>query len=111
MITAALFAVAAAAGGLLRWWSVRLPVAEPELTGIALVNVAGAFALGLLSNLDAPAITVVGVGGLGALTTLSTLAGLLVGLIEQDRWRAATGYGLGTALAGIGAAWLGLSLA
>ena len=51
-----------------------------------------------------------GVAGLGALTTFSTLVAELVELNEMNplwAWR----YGIATFVAGVGAAWLGLTLA
>ena len=74
------------------------------------VNVGGDFALGLLSTASADSQLVGGVAGLGAMTTFSTLVAELVELHEMRpswAWR----YGATTFVAGVGAAWLGLTLA
>ena len=69
LVTAAGFAVAAAVGTVLRW---RASTALGP-GGTLLVNIAGAFALGLLANTSGPAATMLGTAGLGALTTVSGL--------------------------------------
>ena len=108
MITAVAFVAAAAVGALARWQlgAHRLP--RPAAT--LLVNVSGAFALGLLDGWSAPELTVVGVGGLGAYTTFSTLADDIVDLGRDDLVRGAA-YVAVTLVAGIGAAVAGLGLA
>ena len=68
------FLALAGAGAALRWLATdRWPGGH---RGTLLVNVLGAFLLGLLAGSDASAatLTVVGTGGLGALTTFSRLA-------------------------------------
>ena len=61
------FVVAAAVGTTVRW---RVSAALGP-GGTLLVNLAGAFALGLLASTSGAAATVVGTAGLGALTTVS----------------------------------------
>lgn len=103
-----LFVMTAAAGTLLRWAaSMSVPV---RAIATFAVNVGGAFALGLLSTASVDSQLVGGVAGLGALTTFSTLVAELVELNEMNpvwAWR----YGIATFVAGVGAAWLGLTLA
>ncbi|WP_423916091.1 CrcB family protein [Candidatus Poriferisodalis sp.] len=70
MTTAAVmlgFGVAAAVGTTLRWRAST--TLGPG--GTLIVNVAGAFALGLLASTSGAAATIVGTAGLGALTTVS----------------------------------------
>lgn len=108
MITVGAFAIAAAAGTLLRWELGEFRLGRPRAT--LLVNVVGAFLLGLLAGWDAPAITIVGVAGLGSLTTFSALADEMATIWGDDR-RTAVGYVVITMAAGIGAAGVGLALA
>lgn len=61
------FGVAAAVGTLLRWRAST--TLGPG--GTLLVNLGGAFALGLLASTSGAAATIVGTAGLGALTTVS----------------------------------------
>ncbi|WP_419930599.1 CrcB family protein [Candidatus Poriferisodalis sp.] len=61
------FGVAAAAGTILRW---RVSVALGP-GGTLLINICGAFALGLLASTSGAAATILGTAGLGALTTVS----------------------------------------
>ncbi|MXY03645.1 MAG: hypothetical protein F4190_12150 [Acidimicrobiales bacterium] len=65
--TAVGFGVAAAVGTLLRW---RASTALGP-GGTLLINIAGAFAMGLLASTSGTAATIVGTAGLGALTTVS----------------------------------------
>lgn len=107
-MTAALFVVAAAAGTLVRWRVGDALRARGQAT--LLVNVSGAFLLGLLADASDPSRVVAGVAGLGALTTFSTLVAELVELAAEDR-RRAVAYGLTTFVLGVAAAWVGLRLA
>ena len=95
------------AGALLRWQAGRL---LPQPLATLSVNVAGAFALGLLNGAADPLATIVGIGGLGALTTFSTLADDV-----RDLWTASTAkavaYVAATLALGLGAAAAGLALA
>ena len=61
------FGVAAAAGTILRW---RVSTALGP-GGTLLINICGAFALGLLASTSGAAATILGTAGLGALTTVS----------------------------------------
>lgn len=109
MITAACFVVAAGAGALARAEAGRrLDRAVPW--GTLVVNVAGAFALGLLVTTAPPAVTVAGTGFLGALTTYSSFARDVVALAEEDGPVPATAYLLATLALGITAAWAGIAL-
>jgi fluoride ion exporter CrcB/FEX len=67
LATAVGFAVAAAVGTLLRWRAST--TLGPG--GTLIVNIAGAFVLGLLASASGAAATIVGTAGLGALTTVS----------------------------------------
>lgn len=112
MTTIVLFALAAAAGTLTRAeaarrWNQHIGICAGTLA----VNVTGSFCLGLLSQLDSPAITVIGVGGLGAYTTFSSFARDAVALAEDGNARHAAVYVAATCAFGIGAAALGVALA
>lgn len=61
------FSVAAAAGTLVRW---RTSTALGP-GGTLIVNITGAFVLGLLAGTSGAAATIIGTAGLGALTTVS----------------------------------------
>jgi|TARA_Y100001949_G_scaffold55648_1_gene46742 CrcB protein len=112
------FLAVAGAGAALRWLAAdRWPGGH---RGTLLVNVLGAFLLGLLAGSDASAatLTVVGTGGLGALTTFSRLAQDAVDLAESSddtsagmRSPGVPVLYLGTTLVlGLAAAWLGLEI-
>ena len=111
MITACAFVLLAAIGAVIRvWlreWSARtwtFPV------GTVVANLAGCFALGLLSAWSAPAATVVGTAGLGALTTYSTFTADLADL-GRNRPVAAIAYLAVSVGGGVGLAYVGLRLA
>ena len=106
MITIVGFAGAAAVGTIIRW---RLSVELPRPLATLLVNLSGAFVLGLLDGWTAPELTVVGVAGLGAFTTFSTLADDIAALWRSDR-RLATTYVAVTLVGGVGAAAAGLAI-
>jgi CrcB protein len=106
MITAAGFAGAAAVGAVIRW---QVTIHLPRPAATLLVNLTGAFVLGLLDGWSAPELTIVGVGGLGAYTTFSTLADDIAQLWSPDR-RLAVGYMAVTIVGGIGAAASGLAI-
>jgi len=112
------FLAVAGAGAALRWLATdRWPGGH---RGTLLVNVLGAFLLGLLAGSDASAatLTVVGTGGLGALTTFSRLAQDAVDLAEPSddtspgmRSPGVPVLYLGATLSlGLAAAWLGLEI-
>lgn len=98
------FVTAAALATVTRW---QLGLHLPRPYGTLAVNVAGAFALGLLHGADAPELTVLGVGGLGALTTFSTFAQEVLDIWE-DRRDVAIAYGAATLVAGVAAAFSGI---
>ncbi len=106
MITVVGFAGAAALGTIIRW---RVSVELPRPLATLLINLTGAFALGLLDGWAAPEVTVVGIGGLGAYTTFSTLTDDIAELWRSDR-RLATAYVAATVVGGIGAAAIGLAI-
>ncbi len=112
MITAVAFLVAAGAGALARAEAGRRWNRQDGLPlGTLVVNVTGAFLLGLLSDLGPPAMTVVGVAGLGAYTTFSSFARDAVALAEQRRVVLASAYIATTCLVGIAAAAAGVAIA
>jgi CrcB protein len=106
MITVVGFAGAAALGTIIRW---RLSVQLPRPLATLLINLTGAFALGLLDGWSAPELTVLGVGGLGAYTTFSTLTDDIAELWRSDR-RLAAAYVATTIVGGIGAAAAGFAV-
>ena len=105
-MTAVLFVIAAGGGALLRWQVGR---ALPRPLGTLLVNLVGAFALGLIDHWTGPELTVVGIGGIGTLTTFSTLADDMVDLVSR-RPIAAAGYVAVTLVGGLGAAAVGIAI-
>lgn len=104
-MTALGFLVLAAAGALVRWQV----VARSGGAGTLLINVAGAFALGILAGQGDAMMTAAGTGGLGSLTTVSGIVGH-VSTITRHRV-AAYAYVTLTLLLGVGAAYAGLLLA
>lgn len=80
--------------------------------GTLVVNVVGAFALGVLAGRGASTetLTVLGTGALGSLTTFSTLSHESMQLCRQRRVRRSALYLTVTLVAGVGAAWAGLWL-
>ena len=79
------------------------------------INVVGAFALGLLvarlwSSAPSWLLAGLGAGLLGSFTTFSALAVSLVTLASSDQWMTALGYLAATLLLGFGAAAGGLAL-
>lgn len=100
------FAAAAAVASLMRWWTGWL---LPAPLGTLGVNLAGAFALGLLEGADTVSGTVFGVAALGSLTTFSTLVVEIHEIARTDRRRAG-GYAAATLVGGVALAWLGLRL-
>lgn len=112
MITAVAFAGLAAAGALARAEAGRRWNAHDGFPlGTLAVNVLGSFALGLLHEWSGPGLTVVGVGGLGAFTTVSSYARDVVALLEFKQAARAVAYVALTGGLGVGAAWVGMSLA
>jgi CrcB protein len=95
---------------------VRARTSDAYPVATAVINVTGSFVLGLVTGLvlahAAPegVRSVIGTGFLGGYTTFSTASFETVRLMEQGRVRAALGYGLGTLIATVGVAALGLWL-
>lgn len=111
-MTALEIALAGALGAALRyvlerWVSARVRREWPW--GTFAVNVSGCLALGILGGTGHTHL-VLGVGLVGAYTTFSAYAVEIV-RVDADRHRAAAaGYALGSLLAGVAAAGLGLWL-
>ncbi len=84
--------------------------------GIAVVNVSGAFVLGLLTGsathhgLSSAWLTVAGTGFVGAYTTFSTFAFDTVRLAEHDQWTASVVNVAVSLVVGLAAAAAGLAL-
>ncbi len=77
------------------------------------INVAGSFALGALVVLckDRPAwLLLLGVGVCGGFTTFSSFSVEVLRMIEAGQYSPAFGYALGSVVAAIAGAWLGLQL-
>lgn len=108
-MTAVAFAFAAAAGGLARWRMTRLN-RRPIPVGTLTVNVTGGFVAGLAAGVSATVAVVLVTAFLGSMSTFSTFAGELADLLDR-RPTAAAAYVTVTLLAGITAAWIGLSVA
>lgn len=105
MSAAAILLVAAggAAGSLVRYAAGKLAAARfgQGRHGTLLVNLTGAFALGLLYGIEWPAkhealYLLAGTGFLGGLTTFSTLAAQLAELVRRREYRALCAYGIWT---------------
>lgn len=83
--------------------------------GTLLVNVLGAFVLGVLVSrvwprASAPLKALLGPGLLGSFTTFSAFAVSLVSLVSADEWLLAAAYLVATVALGLAAAWAGLRL-
>jgi CrcB protein len=113
------FAGAAAVGAMARFVidreiQVRTRSAFPF--GILTVNIAGCFALGVLTGLarggavDEATMRVLGTGGLGAFTTFSTFSVGVVGLVAEGNSEQGVRYLVATLVSGAVAAALGLAL-
>lgn len=100
------FGIAAAAGTVLRW---RVSTALGP-GGTLLINLAGAFVLGLLASTGDAAMTIIGTAGLGALTTV---AGIFPESVRLSRASPllALGYVSLTVTGATAAAAAGLALA
>lgn len=107
---AGLFVAAAVVGSLLRAAATSFDRFNRALLGTLLVNVCGAFLLGLLTTSGASTQVVLGVGGLGALTTFSSFVSQIECIDREGRRRDAVAYTAATLLFGIGAAWVGIGL-
>ena len=105
-MTAVAFVLFAAVGSIVRWLAIeRLRTVRGGL-GTIVVNVAGAFALGLVVGADLGDLVLVGVAGLGSFTTFSTMALDFTVVPRRD----AAGYLAITLVLGLFAAWLGLEI-
>ncbi len=102
-MTIPLFALAAALGALIRW---KISSQWGQV-GTWVLNMAGAFGLGLLTGVGGIIGTIVGTAGIGALTTVSGVAHELSILARVSRFRASA-YLLATLVAGVCFAWLGV---
>ncbi len=81
-----------------------------QMYGTTAVNVAGSFLLGLLSETSVETLAVLGVGGLGAFTTFSTYISQIECINREGTTTNAALYGIGSLIAGIGAAYVGWNL-
>ncbi|MGA2836930.1 MAG: fluoride efflux transporter CrcB [Acidimicrobiales bacterium] len=116
-MTVVLVTVAGAVGALLRY-EVELTVRRRRGAhlplGILLINVSGAFVLGVLAGMaehhgvPTSVVTVAGTGLIGAYTTFSTFSFDTVSLVEHDRLRAAVANVAVSLVLGLGAAAAGL---
>ncbi|MCA2214430.1 fluoride efflux transporter CrcB [Jidongwangia harbinensis] len=115
-MTVLLVALGAAVGAPLRYLTdlaVRRRLRSAFPWGTLAVNVAGSLMLGLLVGLPAPSAvaTLVGTGFCGALTTYSTFGYETLRLARAGLRRHAVANVLGSVLAGLAAAYLGILLA
>jgi len=82
--------------------------------GTVLINILGSFLLGIMvgaapaAGLTFGAQSIISIGLLGGFTTLSTMSFETVALLREGRLGAALGHGLGTLVAAIAAAALGI---
>lgn len=121
-MSAGVFALVVLAGGLggaLRYWvddRVRAHLGSAFPWGILVVNLTGAFALGLVTGgigalgLDDAFRLVLGVGFLGGYTTLSTASVDTVRLVRAGHPGRALANSLGSLAAGVALAALGFAL-
>lgn len=113
-MTPLLVVLGAAVGAPARYLTDRL-VQSRHTTGFPwgtfTVNVAGSFVLGMVAAAASPAVaTLVGTGFCGALTTYSTFGWEIVGLARDGRRLLAVLNAVGSVMAGLGAAGLGLAV-
>lgn len=112
MITALAFLFMAALGAIMR---ALIGKSLNRTDGLALgtlgVNVVGSFLLGLLHNVTAPTITVLGVGFLGSLTTYSSFTRDAIALFELRRVALSSFYVVSTVTICLAAAYAGIHLA
>jgi len=106
-------AIGGAAGGVLRTALGEVSTGWPWPT--LLVNISGAFVLGLVvmygrRHWPGALIAGIAVGGLGALTTFSTMTGELWEFLDADEWGTLAAYGLASVVGGVLAAVAGMRL-
>ncbi len=105
------FVICAGLGALVRALLTNLDAEfDRQMWGTFLVNVGGAFLLGLLRNRSPDVILVLGGASLGALTTFSTFIAQVEHIGSNGKRLRALLYLVGTVSCGIGAAWLGWTL-
>jgi len=114
-VTALLVVLGAAAGAPLRYLTDRMLRVRFGATlpwGTFTVNVAGSALLGFLvgAAASAPMLAAVGTGFCGALTTYSTFGAETLELAERGRWGTAALNAIGSVLACLTAAVLGLAV-
>lgn len=114
-VGAAVVALGAAAGALLRW-GIELGAGGWALWAVLAINVLGAFALGALPALPSvrrsPVLAAfAGPGFLGGFTTVSSWSGHTLRLLDEGQYATAGAYVLLTVVAAIAAAALGRRLA
>lgn len=117
-MTVGLFLAAVVAGGIGAGARYALDTVSHRLIGdrfpwgILVVNLTGAFALGILSGgvVDASGLWVLGVGLLGGYTTFSSVAVSTVALAEDGRPRASVAYALANLAGSVALAAAGLAL-
>jgi CrcB protein len=102
-----LVTVAAVLGALGRWQVSQL---SWRPMGNFVVNVTGAFGLGLIASSVGDERTVLGLAGLGAFTTVSGLVDDAAEMRERGRGAQANAYILSSVVLGIAAAWIGLTV-
>jgi CrcB protein len=115
-VTLALVLVGGAAGAVARYLTDRAVQSRVDAVfpwGTFIANVTGSLLLGLVSGLMAASWVghLVGVGFCGALTTYSTFGYETVRLASSGAWRYALTNAGATVLVGLGACWLGWTLA
>lgn len=111
LVSALTVGVGGAVGAVSRY-AVGLAV-ERRALDTAAVNVAGSFLLGVLVGIDpaGPVALALGVGFCGAFTTFSSFAVETVTLAEDDGVRSAAANAVGTLVAALAAALVGVALA
>lgn len=122
MRDALLVALGGATGSVLRWWLSGL-VQRGSHAGVfpwgtLAVNIAGSLAIGVIGALGmgrvplpSPARLLLITGLLGGFTTFSALSIETLTLLKHGQTAAAAAYAFGSLLAGVGAAWVGWSIA
>ena len=96
----------AAIGSVIRW---KASKKFGTYKGTFTVNTVGSFCLGLITDLNDPMLTIIGVGGLGSLTTFSAFCANLDSLSKRN-YRASFIYSLLTIVSGVLAATVALNI-